>query len=65
MTKTQQIAFFHRERLSLDEIALATGCKEWVVRLRIKAIQRGYQSKVDRAFQGWRGWPLSDKVVSL
>lgn len=62
MTKTQSLWLLHSEGCNAQEIALALGMKIGFVRLRLK---RGPGSRVDQAFRGWRGWPLSSKVMSL
>ena len=63
MNKAETIRFLHSERCSPAEIALAVGYKEWVVKTRI--IRDRVHGRIPRAFSGWRGYPLSDKVVAF
>ncbi len=65
MNKAQLIRFLQAERCSVSEIALAVGYTEWVVRLRITRPKVLAADRVPDAIKGWRGYPLSDKVMSL
>ncbi len=63
MSKSEVIRTLHNERCSLEEIAAAVGWKRESVEnfLRYKLIA----NKVQRGFIGWRGNPLSHRVVSF
>ena len=65
MNKAQTIRFLHSERCSPAEIAAAVGYSEWVIRLRLTKPRPLAHERIPDAFRGWRGNPLSDKVVSL
>lgn len=65
MNKSQAIRFLAGERCSVSEIALAVGYKEKVIRLRLAKPKALKSERIDLAFRGWRGNPISDKVVSL
>ncbi len=63
MSKADFIRMLYSERCSISEIALAVGYAEWIVKTRI--IRDKVYGRIPRAFNGWRGVPLSDKVVSF
>lgn len=63
MSKAEVIRLLYSERCSISEIALAVGYAEWIVKTRI--IRDKVHGRIPRAFNGWRGVPLSDKVVSF
>lgn len=65
MNKSQAIRFLAGERCSVAEIALVVGYKEKVIRLRLAKPKVLKSERIDLAFRGWRGTPISDKVVSL
>lgn len=63
MTKSDTVRLLHSERCSVSEIAAAVDWKPAVVQdfLRDKLIR----ASVNRAFIGWRGFPVGTRVVSL
>ena len=63
MSKANLIRMLYSERCSISEIALAVGYAEWIVKTRI--IRDKVYGRIPRAFNGWRGVTLSDKVVSF
>ncbi len=65
MTKSETIRLLHREGCSVSEIALAVGYKEKVIKVRLARPRPLAKDRIPWAFNGWRGWPISDKVVSL
>jgi transposase len=65
MTKAETIRILHAERCSVSEIALAVGYKEKVIKVRLARPRPLAKDRISWAFNGWRGWPISDKVVSL
>ncbi len=69
MTKAEAIRLLNSERCSVMEIALAVDTHESNVRAFIR---HGTWPKTAwcarnrrHVFNAWRGWPISDKVVSL
>jgi len=38
---------------------------EWVIKIRLAKPRPLAEERIPSAFRGWRGWPISDKVVSL
>lgn len=74
MTKAETIRYLESERCSVSEIALAVGRKERCIKefLRYGMWPKTYYKILHRSgvmkkadFNSWRGWPISDKVVSL
>lgn len=65
MTKAQTIRFLTSERCSVQEIALAVGYSERIIKLRIDKPRPLADQRIPWAFRGWRGTPISDYVVSL
>ena len=63
MSKADVIRTLYSERCSLDEIAAAVGWERKTIQnfLRTKLIA----SKLQREFIGWRGNPLSHRIVSF
>ncbi|MGE8279057.1 MAG: hypothetical protein ACN6O2_01360 [Stenotrophomonas sp.] len=63
MSKADVIRTLHNERCSLDEIAAVVGWKRKTIQtfLRTKLIA----NKTQREFIGWRGNPLSHRIVSF
>lgn len=44
---------------------MAVGYKEKVIKVRLARPRPLAKDRLPWAFNGWRGWPISDKVVSL
>mgnify|MGYP000992391511 CR=1 FL=1 len=65
MTKAETIRFLSSERCSVPEIALAVGYSERIIKLRLAKPRPLAHQRIPWAFRAWRGWPISDKVVSL
>ncbi len=65
MTKAETIRFLNSERCSVPEIALAVGYSERIIKLRLAKPRPLAEQRIPWAFRGWRGWPISDKVVSF
>lgn len=69
MSKASLIRLLYSERCSISEISLATGSDEWNVTrfIRYNAWPNvAFKvSERHKTFNSWRGWPLSDKVVSF
>jgi len=65
MTKAETIRFLTSERCSVQEIALAVGYSERIIRLRMDKPRPLVEQRIPWAFRGWRGTPISDYVVSL
>lgn len=65
MNKAETIRFLHSERCSLQEIALAVGYSERIIKLRMDKPRPLADQRIPWAFRGWRGTPISDYVVSL
>lgn len=65
MTKAETIRLLASERCSVSEIALAVGYSERIIKLRMDKPRPLVEQRIPWAFNGWRGWPISDKVVSL
>lgn len=65
MNKAETIRFLASERCSVPEIALAVGYSERIIKLRMDKPRPLVEQRIPWAFNGWRGWPISDKVVSL
>ncbi len=65
MSKAETIRFLASERCSVSEIALAVGYSERIIKLRMDKPRPLVEQRIPWAFNGWRGWPISDKVVSL
>lgn len=63
MTKSDVVRTLHNERCSLDEIAAVVGWERKTIQnfLHTKLIA----SRTQREFIGWRGNPLSHRVVSF
>lgn len=65
MSKAETIRLLHSERCSVQEIALAVGYSERIIKLRLAKPRLLADQRIPWAFRGWRGCPISDKVVSL
>lgn len=65
MNKAETIRFLHSERCSPEEIAAVVGYRESIIRLRLAKPRLLVEERIPAAFRGWRGYPLSDKVMSL
>lgn len=65
MTKPQMIRFLRSERCSAAEIALVVGYREKTMREILARPEARSPSKLERAFNSWRGVALSDRVISL
>lgn len=63
MTKADTVRLLSAERCSVAEIAAAVGWKPSVVQDFLR--DRLVRSTVNRAFVGWRGNPISHRVMSL
>lgn len=65
MNKAETIRFLHAERCSPSEIALAVGKSEKIIKLKLAKPRPLAHERIPQAFRGWRGYPLSDRVVSF
>lgn len=65
MSKAATIRLLHSERCSPAEISLAVGYSEAIIKLRLAKPRPLAEQRIPWAFRGWRGTPISDKVVSL
>lgn len=65
MSKAETIRLLQSERCSPAEIALAVGHSEWVIRMRLSKPRLMVADRIEAALKGWRGYPLSDKVMSF
>lgn len=65
MTKAETIRVLKSERCSVQEIALAVGYSERIIKLRMDKPRPLAEQRIPWAFHGWRGTPISDYVVSL
>ena len=69
MAKTELIRMLAAERCSREEMAAAANCRldyvDKALRWDFDRRRRGRGGRINRAFMGWRGVPLSHRVTSL
>lgn len=65
MTKAETIRVLQSERCSPAEIALAVGYSESIIKLRIAKPRLLAADRPENQVKGWRGFPLSDRVMSF